>query len=85
MKTVLIIAIFFLNTLFADYTYGNKNDGKIDMHGGKNDGLVNKKNSFENFDLNSLDNKFTMPKKPKEPEVEILEEKNLEELKDLGL
>jgi hypothetical protein len=85
MKTVLIIAIFFLNSLFADYTYGNKNSGKIDMHGGNNDGLVNKKSSFENFDLNSLDNKFTKPKEPKEPEVEILEEKNLGELKDLGL
>ena len=44
MKFLLLCSIFLTNILFAQYS-ADKNSGKIDMHGGKSEMLLNNKNS----------------------------------------
>lgn len=82
MKTILLLTLFFSNILLADYNTANQNSGKIDMHGGKEDKLISKKNSLQDINLNNINNKL---KSTKEPEREKLEEDKIRELKDLGL
>lgn len=82
MKSLLIISIFLVHTLFANYNYSNQGSGKIDMHGGKSDSLVNNKSLLSNMNSNMLSDKT---KEKKESKREVLEEKKLQELKDLGL
>ncbi len=68
MKYILIIAIFLSSSLFANYAFTGENTGKIDMHGGKGDSLINSKNKFSDKKFNSLSNigitKPSMPNKP---------------------
>jgi hypothetical protein len=82
MKTILILIVFLSNILFADYNTVNQDSEKIDMHGGNEDKLINKKNSLQDINLNNINNKL---KSTKEPEREKLEEDKIRELKDLGL
>ncbi len=90
MKIILILAIFFLTNLFANYAYTDSNSKKIDMHGGNSDSLTGNKKSLSNMNSNNLNNigiekenkKF---KVSKETPTEKDEEKNLGELEDLGL
>ena len=66
MKSFLLITIFFTTSLFANYTYGGENSGKIDMHGGKSDKLIN--NSFKDTKFGTLKSLGTKePVKPKTP------------------
>ena len=46
MKKILIVTFIFTNFLFANYNYTGENSGKIDMHGGKGENLLNKNNSL---------------------------------------
>ncbi|WP_419764405.1 MAG: hypothetical protein ACNI28_11620 [Arcobacter sp.] len=80
MKILLILTLLLINSLFANYNYANKTSGKIDMHGGKNDGLLKNKSPFSNMNQNSLIDKV---KEKKEPTIKIQEEKDLQDLKDL--
>lgn len=82
MKILLIISIFLINTLFANYNYSSQTSEKIDMHGGKSDSLSKSKSPLSNMNSNSLSDKI---KDKKEPTREKLEEKKLQELKDMGL
>lgn len=66
MKSFLLITIFFTTSLLANYTYVGENSGKIDMHGGKSDKLIN--NGFKDTKFNSLKSLGTIePVKPKTP------------------
>ncbi|WP_375723263.1 hypothetical protein LXN10_12155 [Arcobacter sp. KX21116] len=96
MKIVLILATFFLTSLFANYAYSPSNSQKIDMHGGNSDSLIGNNNSLSNMNSNSLSNLATKKDKEtkketgklkisKETPKEKDEEKNLGELEDLGL
>lgn len=49
-----IIFILLANIAFANYVYENQGKGKIDMHGGKGDSLINDKSSFSNSNFNKL-------------------------------
>lgn len=52
MKILLIVTLFLSNILFANYNYNGENNGKIDMHGGKNLSLVpSGSKKFENMDI----------------------------------
>ena len=51
MKTILLICLFLTNILFANYSYTNKNSGKIDMHGGKGENLLNQKIAYQKHKL----------------------------------
>jgi len=82
MKILLILTSLLMSSLLANYNYTNESSGKIDMHGGKSDSLLKNKSPFSNMNQNSLMDKV---KDKKEPTREIQEEKNLQELKDLGL
>ena len=76
MKALLIITIFLSNLLFANYNYTSENSGKIDMHGGKGENLLNQKNSLSNKDLNQIGIlKPIAPTEPKEPENLIKKDK----------
>lgn len=76
MKLLLITTIFLSNFLFANSIYNQNNSGKIDMHGGKEQKLLDEKNSLSNKDLNKIGViKPTLPNKPKEPENLIKKEK----------
>lgn len=96
MKIILILTIFFLTSLFANYAYSASNSQKIDMHGGNSDSLISNKNSLSNINSNSLSNLTTKKEEKtikksdelkisKETPREKDEEKNLGELEDLGL
>ncbi|QKF58918.1 hypothetical protein [Aliarcobacter lanthieri] len=73
MKTLLIVTIFLSNFLFANYNYVGENNGKIDMHGGKKDSLLNQKNSISNINQIGI-MKPVVPTQPKEPENLIKED-----------
>ncbi|WP_198304390.1 hypothetical protein [Arcobacter vandammei] len=73
MKIALFVTIIFTNFLFANYNYTGDNSGKIDMHGGKGENLINKNNSLSNKSLNNIG--ITKPTPPKAPENLIKEEK----------
>ncbi|CAM3384163.1 hypothetical protein [Arcobacter aquimarinus] len=73
MKTILLICLFLTNILFANYSYTNKNSGKIDMHGGKGENLLNQKNSLSNTNFKDIG--VLKPVAPKAPEKLIKEEK----------
>ena len=76
MKLLLIITIFLSNLLFADSNYKKNYSGKIDMHGGKSENLLNDKNSLSNKDFKNIGiNKPTAPIQPKEPSNLIKDEK----------
>ena len=69
MKKLLIITIFLSNLLFAELNDNRNYSGKIDMHGGKSEKLLNEKNSLSNKDFNQIGIlKPLAPTKPKEPE-----------------
>jgi hypothetical protein len=90
MKIILILTIFFLTNLLANYAYTDPNSKKIDMHGGNSDSLIGNKKSLSNMNSNNLNNlgiekdkkKF---KESKETPTEKDEEKDLGELEDLDL
>ena len=72
MKVLIFLTIATLS-LLANYTYSNPQMGKIDMHGGKKNSLINK-NKFSSPNFSSLsDIKVTKPKTPKEPKNLIIE------------
>lgn len=73
MKKLLIVTFIFINFLFANYNYTDENSGKIDMHGGKGESLINKNNSLSNKGLNDIG--IMKPIAPKAPENLIKEEK----------
>lgn len=73
MKRLLIVTIIFANFLFANYDYRGKNSGKIDMHGGKGENLINEQNSLQNKDLNKIG--IIKPKLPNAPQKLINEDK----------
>lgn len=68
MKILPIVTIFLSNLLFANSIYNQNNSGKIDMHGGKEQKLLDEKNSLSNRDLDKIGViKPTLPNRPKEP------------------
>lgn len=73
MKILLIVTIIFTNFLFANYDYRGQNSGKIDMHGGKGENLINEQNSLQNKDLNKIG--IIKPKLPNAPQKLINEDK----------
>ena len=73
MKLLLIITIFLSNLLFADSNYNKNYSGKIDMHGGKSENLINQKNSLSNKSINNVG--IIKPIVPTAPEALIKEEK----------
>lgn len=76
MKLLLIITIFLSNLLFSDSNYNKNYSGKIDMHGGKSENILNDKNSLSNKDFKNIGiNKPTTPTQPKEPSSLIKDEK----------
>lgn len=72
MKTLLIVTLFLTNILFANYNYTNNNSGKIDMHGGKGENLINQKNSLSNTNFKDIG--IMKPIAPVAPEKLIKEE-----------
>ena len=75
MKILLLCSIFLTNILFANYNYTGQNAGKIDMHGGKSDMLINNKNSLSNKNFNNLNTiGINKPTSPIAPEKLIKEE-----------
>ena len=83
MKVLLLCSIFLINILFADYNSDTQNKGKIDMHGGKSEMLINNKNSLSNTNFNNLnDIGINKPLAPKAPVTLIKEEKKKEEKKE---
>ncbi len=81
MKTLLIVTIFLTNILFANYAFTNQNSGKIDMHGGKSENLLNQKNSLSNTNFNDIG--ITKPIAPKAPNALIKENEKKEEKKEI--
>lgn len=76
MKILLIVTTLFANILFANYNYMIQDNGKIDMHGGKSENLIDEKNSLSNKDFKNIGiNKPTTPTQPKEPSSLIKDEK----------
>ena len=83
MKVLLLCSIFLINILFADYNSDTQNKGKIDMHGGKSEMLINNKNSLSNTNFNNLnDIEINKPLAPKAPTMLIKQEKKKEEKKE---
>lgn len=83
MKILLIVTIFLTNILFANYAYTGQNSGQIDMHGGKSELLINKKNSLSNKKFNDIGSiGINKPKAPIAPEKLIKEETKKEETKE---
>jgi hypothetical protein len=68
MKILLIVTLILTQFLFA-----NDNYGKIDMHGGKSENLINQKNSLSNKSINDVG--IIKPIIPTAPEALIKEEK----------
>lgn len=54
MKFLVVSSIFMASSLFANYAYTGSDKGKIDMHGGKGDKLINSSKNFKNDAFNSL-------------------------------
>jgi len=78
MKKIIMISIITTMSLYANYSYGGNNMGKIDMHGGKEQKLVPNQMKMNNFNgLNNLS--INKPTNPDKPEVKNLTE---EEKKD---
>lgn len=76
MKKIILSSLFFTNILFANYAFTNENAGKIDMHGGKSEKLLNNKNSLSNTNFNNLGNiGITKPLEPTAPQQLIKQEK----------
>ena len=83
MKVLLLCSIFLINILFADYNSDTQNKGKIDMHGGKSEMLINNKNSLSNTNFNNLnDIGINKPLAPKAHAILIKEEKKKKEKKE---
>ncbi len=74
MKILLMVTLILLNSIFAYEQSSNDNNGKIDMHGGKSESLINQKNSLSNKGINNLG--IVKPIAPSIPETLIKEEKN---------
>jgi hypothetical protein len=75
MKILLLCSIFLTNILFANYAITGENAGKIDMHGGKSDMLLNNKNSLSNTNFNNLGNiGIAKPLAPTTPQQLIKQE-----------
>lgn len=72
MKILLIVTLFLTTILFANYNYTNDNSGKIDMHGGKGENLINQKNSLSNTNFKEIG--IVKPMAPVAPEKLIKEE-----------
>lgn len=72
MKILLIVTLFLTTILFANYNYTNDNSGKIDMHGGKGENLINQKNSLSNTNFKEIG--IVKPIAPIAPEKLIKEE-----------
>lgn len=72
MKILLIVTLFLTTILFANYNYTNDNSGKIDMHGGKGENLINQKNSLSNTNFKEIG--IVKPIAPVAPEKLIKEE-----------
>ena len=47
MKILLIVTTLFANILFANYNYMIQDNGKIDMHGGKSENLIDEKKDIK--------------------------------------
>ena len=79
-KYLIIFLALTSTSLFANYTYGGNNMGKIDMHGGKEQKLVPGQMNLNNLNgLNNLSiNKPTTPTKPAVNELIKKEEKKKE-------
>ena len=73
MKILLMVTLFLTHSLFANEQYTNDNSGKIDMHGGKNDSLINQKNSLSNKSINDIG--IVKPIAPIAPNALIKDEK----------
>jgi hypothetical protein len=83
MKFLLLCLIFLTNILYANYAITGENAGKIDMHGGKSDMLLNNKNSLSNTNFNNLGNiGINKPVSPTAPQQLIKEEIKKEETKE---
>ena len=72
MKILLIVTLFLTTILFANYNYTNDNSGRIDMHGGKGENLINQKNSLSNTNFKEIG--IVKPIAPVAPEKLIKEE-----------
>ena len=84
MKVLLLCSIFLINILFADYNSDTQNKGKIDMHGGKSEMLINNKNSLSNTNFNNLGSiGINKPVVPTAPAQLIKEEIKKEEKKEI--
>ena len=84
MKRLLLVTIFFTSILFANYNYTDENSGKIDMHGGKSEMLLNNKNSLSNTNFNNLGSiGINKPVVPTAPAQLIKEEIKKEEKKEI--
>lgn len=64
MKKLIIFSLL-MNFLYASYNT-KENLGKIDMHGGKGEKLINETNSLSNKDINQIG--ITKPLLPKVPQ-----------------
>jgi hypothetical protein len=81
MKTLLLSSIFLTNILFANYAFTGQNSGQIDMHGGKNELLLNNKNSLSNTNFKGLgDIGINKPSAPIAPEILIPDKKNITDI-----
>lgn len=76
MKILLIVTTFLATILLANYNYTNEDSGKIDMHGGKNENLINQTNSLSNKNFKEIG--IVKPLAPVAPEKLIKEEKKEE-------
>ncbi|BAK70467.1 conserved hypothetical protein [Aliarcobacter butzleri JV22] len=76
MKILLIVTTLFANILFANYNYMIQDNGKIDMHGGKGENLIDEKNSLSNKDFKNIG--INKPITPKAPQNLIKEDKKEE-------
>lgn len=71
----LLIMIFLASSLFANYAYKGENSGKIDMHGGKSDKLINGSSKFSTPSIKPLGSiGLAKPKEPVKPQGLIKEE-----------
>ena len=73
MKILLMVTLFLTHSLVANEQYTNDNSGKIDMHGGKSDSLINQKNSLSNKSINTIG--IVKPIAPIAPNTLIKDEK----------
>jgi len=74
MKYILTCTVIMVSALYAQSSYTNTNNGKIDMHGGKSDKIILKKNNLSNgtFTLGGMGLQNDIKKtstKPKEKKI----------------